>query len=155
MAHRTAPWQNRPSMISCWEHSLSGFDITGDAIQNLNPLTTKDNLIVHYSVFGGIPICIPRACRMTRWCFEFMFFDALGDDFIPVDIEKSDDCGGSWSLEDSFTVEIDLTPITLNCACGDVSVMFEECDLWVPSFPFLDNGFTFPFFRMNFHFELR
>lgn len=155
-----APWQNRPSILSTWEHSVSGFDESGFFIIDLGGLLVQNNLLV--DPFLGNPLCIPRACRMTRACinlrYEF-FEEPTEDTFVLFDLWRSQECE-DFGYENVFSTAIDVLAkdfFLLNCACFDVGgILFNECDQWYPSLITSANiGISFPSLRITFHFELR
>lgn len=154
-----APWQNRPSILSTWEHSVSGFDLSGDGIIDFSPLIVMDNLQTDPRQ-GTNPVCVPRACRMTRVCVNFLFdgFETTNAPIVVLAINRSQDCGDDGYPLAGF-VAFDLLnrfPIDLNCACEDLNVLFDECDQWFPIFFTLGGADPiFPRFRIIFHFELR
>lgn len=142
-------WHTRPSLLSTWEHTVSGFDISGSPILDLNPLITQDNLVI----WGGLPLCIPRACRLTKVCGFFAYQVGEFDSF-DMEILKDPPCVTPSTSWDSFTVSGMSGGLVLNCFCLPVNVVFDACDVWAPSF--INAGdWTIPVFRFNFHFELR
>lgn len=150
MTGKQSPWQNRPSLISTWEHTVSGFDITGDPVQDLSPLITQDNLLI----WGGLPLCIPRACRMTKIC-GFFAYSIADQDYFTMDILGDPPCGYPSTVLDSFTVTGLSDTFLMNCICIDINAFFDRCDVWAPKFQVSDGDWYFPVFRFNFHFELR
>ena len=150
MTGKTSPWQNRPSLISCWEHTASLIDFSGVPNTNIGApnLWTGDNVNLDL-----IPFCIPRACRMTRICTIFAFVD--GDpDTMPMTILKSVICTEpSFSVEHVENINAQATG-ELNCTCFDVSIPFDECDIWKPGFN-VHLAVTTSIVRATFHFELR
>lgn len=148
-----APWQNRPSLISCWEHHAAGFDISGDGISDIGAFWTGDNLTLR-----DMPFCIPRACRLTRVCLIVAVFDT--DIGVPAPfnftIEKNAECDNdSWVTRHDEALELQHTGFQFNCYCFDTSINFKECDLWRPDFIALGDPWYFPAYRGIFHFELR
>lgn len=154
MTSKQSPWQNRPSVISYWEHSFSGFDLSFLEILNLNNLMTKDNLVVH----GGLGVCVPRACRITRVCVSFASVEARTD---PIDmwIESSTDCGVTFiQSSDSHPVATaGIDPLVPICTCFKPKTLLNECEVWRPSFaiPPVGLGFDVPIFRIVVGLELR
>lgn len=139
------PWQNRPSLIACWEHSSSNFDTGGGEVLVLPQV--MDNILL-----TQVPACIPRACRLTRVCIHYYYQVTSGAPF-ELEIISSNECTAnpvSTTLE--FPVgNPDFSP---NCFCGDINVIFNECDTWYSQIN-LGSGTIFPLFRVIYHFELR
>ena len=147
MSGRTAPWQNRPSLIACWEHIATGNGF-GTTVASLD--LQIDGLITNV-----VPVCIPRACRLTRYCIIFYYSHFIADpQEITLGIEKSVNCGTSWTSEDTDVFEVPNGGLVANCNCGKLNVLFNRCDLWRPTLAF-PVSIVNPIARVNLHFELR
>lgn len=143
-----APWQNRPSLIACWEHAQYGQDITGLPVLGIS-------LTMDGGATPQIPVCIPRACRLTRVCAHYYYSDTSIENDFTLDISRSQTC-----LADGPTLSQTLIPLGVggfapNCFCTDVNIVFDECDLWFAAITIPGASVTFPLFRVIFHFELR
>ncbi len=140
-------WHSRPSLISCWEHEASWADLTGDDIININSIFISSPF--------SLAFIVPRACRMTRVSIYFTYLTTTGTG-LDFEISKSTDCGLNWTVID--TTSFDEGPGGLGqggCTCYDVSIPFDQCDLW--RVKIINPGFlfTFPAGRAVMHFELR
>lgn len=143
------PWQNRPSVISCWEHEMFAIDTTGGEVIVLIPQTGGGLFL------NQVPMCIPRACRLTRLCMTWAF-SSSSEELFQVQLNKSTDCFAT--PPDTFSLEeipVGQGNFVLNCFCADFNVLFDECDGWWPRIDFGASGVLFPLFRLIFHFELR
>lgn len=144
------PWQNRPSLIACWEHALSAFDLSGNPITSIS--TSMEGLGT-----TSVNVCISRACRLTRMCFVYAYNDTGGGGgTFDYTVSRSPDCGVSFPTSVTVAVPVGNGGFAQNCLCVDVSLLFDECDTYRSLFDFTPVGnLTFPIFRVMHHFELR
>lgn len=143
-----SPWQNRPSLISCWEHSGSFEDLTGVAFDFLG-------VSMHSISTLTIPVCVPRACRLTRACIIQAHQDDVVGTFDLI-VEKSTDCGANFLFSQTVEVPFSNSGFITNCFCADFNIPFDQCDVWRCYLGFTDvGGFTDIIGRVNLHFELR
>ena len=151
MTGRGSPWQNRPSLIACWEHEATAVDTSGLAIAA--QFFAMDGLSV-----GQIPVCIPRACRLTRCCLIYAY-DAFGLPAVNFNLifEKSIDCGTTFPVSESLSVPQGTPGFQTNCFCSDLDELsFDECDVWRAYFDATSaDGIFIPLMRLVVHFELR
>lgn len=148
-----SPWQNRPSLVACWEHSATFVDTQGIPIETM--FASMDGLNI-----GQINVCIPRACRMTRFCLIYAY-DSMtipGTQFDLV-FQRSQACGadGSFLLTEIVSIPAKTPGFITNCFCSDLQEMiFDECDVWRCYFDATAAlGIVIPLMRILFHFELR
>lgn len=146
---RSRPWQNRPSVVACWNQLVWAFDISGSPVTALN---TSSNPIVTTS---ALPVCIPRACRLTRLCFTYFYQSMAVPGPFPYEIHRSANCGDTYS--DIITAFLPIgNPLDTNCYCVDVSQTYDECDVWFSLFNFLPViSIIQPRIQVVHHFELR
>src|SRR4030095_262646 len=141
------PWQNRPSLIACWEHSCSGQEVSGSAVTSVNMF--KDTLSL-----SSIWACIPRACRLTRVCVHWFYSTNPSGTVFTSQVFTSNECELN-AVGHTFTFGPGTGGFVANCFCTDLNIMFEECDVWYHTITFAAGGVTFPIFRTFLHFELR
>lgn len=146
MAANSKPWQNRPSLISCWEHSLYGEDLSGLFVETV--LMEMDG-----SPTPNVYVCVPRACRLTRICFNYFWGETVSVGNPDFYFQKSNNCGLSTS-DTVISIPQGVGNFVSNCYCTDINVMLDECDVW-KSFISFAQATTFPIFRVLLHFELR
>lgn len=146
MAANSKPWQNRPSLIACWEHTLHAEDTSGLFVESM--ITQMDS-----SLTGNSYVCVPRACRLTRICFRYVYSAAQGVTPFDYYFQKSIDCGANFS-DTIIQIPLGSGGFSSNCYCADINVSMDECNVW-KSFVNLASPTSFPFFRIIHHYELR
>ena len=112
----------------------------------------KDNLLLKL----GLPNCIPRACVLTKICGSFAY-NASAETDLTIEIQKTNVCDmGSMAIQEQITISGLSDAFTLNCFCEETSVLFDDCDIWIPTTTAgAAGGWTFPALRIVFYFELR
>jgi hypothetical protein len=138
------PWQNRPSLIACWNEATHGQNVSG------SPITTLQ-LAMDGNDTANIPVCIPRACRLTRVCITSAV-SSFGAGSVTLNMFRSKNCGGAYT---GFTLAVpDLVGgLVVNCYCARFDILFDQCDIWFANLTL--PSMVIPIFRVLFHFELR
>lgn len=148
MTNEAQPWQNRPSVIACWEHAAVGYDLTGAPVVGL-PLS-MDNVLL-----PQLWTCVPRACRLTRVCIHYVYSNDAGvaHDYT-LNFTSSNECESN-PTKASLLFPAGQPAFVPNCFCGDLNVLLDECDVWKSDILLNVDGTVFPLFRVVYHFELR
>lgn len=144
MPGQAEPWQNRPSLIACWNESAYGQNVSGLAVTTLQ--LAKDGADT-----ANIPVCIPRACRLTRVCLTYQM-SSFGAGSIILNVQKSKNCGVAY-VGTSLVVPDAVGGLVTNCYCARLDILFDQCDVWFANLTL--PSAILPFFRVMFHFELR
>ncbi len=149
------PFQNRQSLISCWNHEMAAEDDTGDEVTDLGALLSADGVFLR-----DLPFCIPRSSRLKEICLLFDSVDAAAGypQAITMQVLRNRVCDNvTWLTRKTEIIAIGGSGFQCHCFDDDDRNVYEKCDLWRIDFDLLPDGegFFFPQLRIVTTFELR
>ena len=141
-------WSGRRSLVSVWNESIAGAHTAGGLI------TTWVNFNHHGQQADTLYIPVPRACRVTR--YSFILSSTLGyTGTVTVGITRSTDYGVTDIVTATDAFALAVSEGGVNGACGDLNVLYDECDAWRPTLTFSPGIGPVARMRINYNWELR
>lgn len=132
MSGLASPWQNRPAIISAHDYNFTVEDLTGTPITALSSIIWHGNMLTRDAA-----LCASHEMRLTRMCVNLQADDLVEVDDLTLELEirKSTDCEGSFSVIWSSQFGLDVLETGHQCFCTplDPTVLLEVCDLWKPT----------------------